>query len=101
MLTSESEGLPLAIMEALTCGLPVVAPRIGDLGDLVVDGVNGFLVPPGRVEDLASAAEWLLQDADELQRFSARARETAARYHLPAAIQRWEVVLGGRAMRPT
>ncbi len=101
MLTSESEGLPLAIMEALTCGLPVVAPRIGDLGDLVVDGVNGFLVPPGRVEDLASAAEWLLQDADELQRFGARARETAARYHLPAAIQRWEVVLGGGAMRPT
>lgn len=41
------EGLPNAVCEALACGLPVIASRIGDNGVLVADGVTGFLHPPG------------------------------------------------------
>lgn len=94
MLTSESEGLALAIMEAMTCGLPVIAPRIGDLADLVEDGVNGFLVPEPDVARLAGAAKALLDEPDTLARFSAAAEQTARRYHLPAAIAKWDAVLG-------
>lgn len=101
MLTSESEGLPLAAMEALTCGLPVVAPRVGDLADLVEDGVNGYLVPEGSIEGLATAAASLLENPDDLRRCSAAARDSAIRYHLPAAVQRWEAVLGAGTMRAT
>jgi glycosyltransferase involved in cell wall biosynthesis len=43
VLTSESEGLALALMEAMAAGLPVVVPAVGDLGDLVQEGVNGLL----------------------------------------------------------
>lgn len=94
MLTSESEGLALAIMEAMTCGLPVVAPRIGDLADLVEDGVNGFLVTEPDISLLAEAVQRLLDDPAALARFSAAAERTAQRYHLPAAIEKWNSVLG-------
>jgi glycosyltransferase involved in cell wall biosynthesis len=98
MLTSESEGLALAIMEAMTCGLPVVAPRIGDLADLVEDGVNGFLVPEPDIAQLADAVQALLDDPARLARFSAAAERTARRYHLPAAIEKWDAVLGAPAV---
>ena len=98
MLTSESEGLALAIMEAMTCGLPVVAPRVGDLGDLVEDGVNGFLVAEGEVSLLAAAAASLIDDAALLERFGAAAQKTADRYHLPATIAKWDDVLGVRVV---
>jgi glycosyltransferase involved in cell wall biosynthesis len=98
MLTSESEGLSLAIMEAMTCGLPVVAPRIGDLADLVEDGVNGFLVATPEIPLLADAARRLLDHPDALARFSAAAERTARRYHLPAAIEKWDNVLAESAV---
>lgn len=95
MLTSESEGLSLAIMEAMTCGLPVVAPRIGDLADLVEDGSNGFLVPVPEPALLAAAVQRLLDDPGTLARFSEAASRSAQRYHQPAAIAKWDSVLGG------
>lgn len=93
MLTSESEGLALAIIEAMTCGLPVVAPRIGDLADLVEDGVNGFLVAEPEPALLAAAVQRLLDDPATLARFSAAAERSARRYHRPAAIDKWDGVL--------
>src|SRR6185369_5034897 len=44
VLTSQSEGLSLAMMEAMMCGLPCVVPDVGELGKLVDDGENGYLV---------------------------------------------------------
>ena len=45
VLTSDSEGLSLSMMEAMMCGLPAVVSNVGDLGDLAKNGVNGYLVP--------------------------------------------------------
>lgn len=53
-ITSRAEGLPLAALEAMAHGVPVAAFAIGGLPELVTDGVDGFLVPPGDVPALAA-----------------------------------------------
>ena len=52
---SYSEGMPMAVIEAMASGLPIVAATVGGLPDLVREGVNGMLVEPGRSDQLAAA----------------------------------------------
>ena len=61
-LPSLGEGIPVVLMEAMATGLPVVAPRIMGIPELVEDGVSGLLVAPGRPEELATAIEKLASD---------------------------------------
>jgi glycosyltransferase involved in cell wall biosynthesis len=56
---SYSEGMPYAVIEAMACGLPIIATRVGGLPDLVSDGFNGLLVDTGRVDQLVSALQYL------------------------------------------
>jgi glycosyltransferase involved in cell wall biosynthesis len=93
VLTSDSEGLSLSMMEAMMCGLPVVVSDVGDLGDLVEDGVNGYLVPRRCPELFAHRLVDLLSDEAKLRAFSAAARHSALRYETQAAIQRWDHIL--------
>ncbi len=79
VLSSESEGLPLAVIEAEMAGLPVVASSVGGMADLVQDGVTGFLVPPRNPEALANILVELLDDAALRRRTGSAAREKALR----------------------
>lgn len=67
------EGRPTAIMEALYAGVPVVASRIGGIPELVKDGINGFLVESGKVDELANRILRLLLEPDTRLRFSEKA----------------------------
>lgn len=59
-LSSFMEGVPIVLMEAMACGLPVVATRVGGVPELVEDGVSGLLAPPGDAEAFAEAIERLV-----------------------------------------
>jgi glycosyltransferase involved in cell wall biosynthesis len=93
VLTSDSEGLSLSMMEAMMCGLPAVVSDVGDLADLVENGVNGFLVPRRSPALFADRLIELLSDAQKLEALSLAARHSAIRYETQATIRRWDHIL--------
>ncbi len=93
VLTSDSEGLSLSMMEAMMCGLPAVVSDVGDLGDLVENGVNGYLVPRRSPQLFADRIVELLSDRQKLAAFSEAARRSALRYETGATTQRWDHIL--------
>jgi glycosyltransferase involved in cell wall biosynthesis len=75
VLPSMWESLPIVVLEAMACGKPVIASNVGGVAFLVRDGVNGFLVNPGDVDDLAKKMYLLLNDSQlqlEMSRESLR-----------------------------
>lgn len=72
---SRTEGLPLAVLEAMTMGLPVVASDVGGLPEVVEHGRTGFLVPPDDPKALSSAIADLLENREKARRIGAAARQ--------------------------
>ena len=98
VLTSENEGMPVSLMEAAACGVPVVATRVGGVPELVEDGVTGLLTPPGDAHALASALDRCLRDARLRSRLGAAARARAEErftvtHQLEQLLQLWKEVL--------
>ena len=75
VLPSLYEGLPTAIVEAMVCGVPVVATAVNAVPDLVVPGETGLLVPPGRPDLVAEAVRFLLDSPHVAARMATTARE--------------------------
>ena len=77
------EGLPMVLVEAYACGLPVIASRIGALAELVEDQVTGLLFEPGNAEDLASKMTWAMAHPAEMKRMGRAARERYEAHYTP------------------
>ena len=75
VLPSVNEGTPVTAIEALAGGLPVVATRVGGVPDVVRDGVDGFLVEAGAIDDLADRLALLAADPELRKRMGAAGRE--------------------------
>lgn len=87
---SRAEGMPGALLEAMACGLPCVATRIGGTEDVITDGEDGFLVPPGDVRSLGAAIARLLKDPVLARRLGAQARATVeARFTIAGVAQQY------------
>lgn len=74
---SEFFGSPTKLFEYLAMGKGIVASRLGQVGEVIIDGENGLLVEPGDADELAQAIEKLAVDAELRARLGAAARETA------------------------
>jgi glycosyltransferase involved in cell wall biosynthesis len=92
VLTSRSEGLSIAMTEAMACGLPAIVSDVGDLADLVEDGINGFLVRQQTPELFADRIIALLTDPEKLATFSWAARQSALRYDINATARCWDKI---------
>ncbi len=75
------EGLPMAVLEAFACGLPVIASRRGAMAEVVEDGRTGLLFRPSDAADLAATVAWAATHPTELSRMRREARaEFESRY---------------------
>ncbi len=72
--TSRQEGLPIAILEGMASGLPIVATAVGEVPTLISTGYTGMLVPPQKVDSIATAIMALLRSPEERRRLGAAAR---------------------------
>ncbi|KPJ57898.1 MAG: hypothetical protein AMS15_09480 [Planctomycetes bacterium DG_23] len=93
LFTSKSEGMPLAVLEAMSCGLPVVATRVGGLGELIEQGKSGFLVDVDDDQGAGGKVLALLEDEEKAAEMGRKARQRIlARYDLKEIAQKYEIL---------
>jgi glycosyltransferase involved in cell wall biosynthesis len=78
LMPSTSEGLPVALLEAMAYGKPIVATRVGGIPDVLADGTEGMLVAPGDVAALADAVGTLVGDPARARELGRAAKERVA-----------------------
>jgi glycosyltransferase involved in cell wall biosynthesis len=100
VLASDREGLPIAALEAMAAGKPVVATAVGDLASIIQDGVTGYLVPRGDADALAAALTRVL-DKQTTSDMGTNARRVASHYGLPSMLNRYEILYSnGSPLKP-
>jgi len=75
LLPSYAEGLPMAILEAMGRGLPIISTNVGGIPEAVIHEYNGYIINPGDVEDLKNKIELFLKDADLIKIMGIRSLE--------------------------
>ena len=80
VLPSEAEGFPNALLESMSAGLPVVATAVGGSKEIIENGRNGMLVPPGSSEKLAEAVLLLLEDSRLAKRLARAGQDDMQKY---------------------
>jgi glycosyltransferase involved in cell wall biosynthesis len=91
-LTSDWEGLSNAVIEAMACGLPVVATDVGGTAELVRDGREGFLVAAGDGEALVARSVEILRDPSVLARMRVAARARAEQFGVAQMVESTQAV---------
>ena len=90
IITSDYEGLPLSVLEAMSCGLPIVATKAGGVVDIVKDGENGILVEVGNVEELINAIMKIIQDKNLKLKMGIKSKELSKLYDIKRCTTEYE-----------
>lgn len=93
------DACPTTVLEAMASGRPVIATATGGIVDMIADGENGLLVPPGDEGKLSAAIDRLLNDADLRARLGAGAQERVRRFTASSVTERLEAVYARVAPR--
>lgn len=94
VLSSDYEGFPMVILEAQSYGLPVISfdcktgPR-----DMIMDGVNGYLVEDKNIEELAKKMLLFTENQEKAERMSKAAYAVVQRFSLPSIVQMWNMLI--------
>lgn len=75
VLPSLSEGLPIALLEAMACGLPVIVSKVGGNIDIVENEINGYIIEPRNTEQIKIYLEYILKNKEKADLMSKRNRE--------------------------
>ena len=86
---SIQDNLPNTVVEAIACGTPSVAFKIGGMPEIIEHQQNGYLAQPYDIEDLARGIAWLLEDKEKHQKLSDRARAKAEEFTLERQAHRY------------
>jgi glycosyltransferase involved in cell wall biosynthesis len=91
VLPTHGEGMPIAILEAMAAGLPIVATGVAGIPDMVRHEQEGLLIPPGDVSALAAAITRLLDSPDLREAMGRRGAErVVSEYDLPRGVENWD-----------
>ncbi len=92
VMASDNEGLPCALMEAMSCGLICITSLVGNIADILIDGETGFSFQPTDVDRLCYLMEYAFEHQDSLQEMQTRARDIIVKEHsYKASIRLWEM----------
>ena len=97
ILSSRSESFPLSLLEGMRAGLPILATKVGGIGEMVEEGVTGLLVPPANPEAMARALSGLLADADRRRKMGEEGRRRFQKLFgldamITATVHSWETL---------
>lgn len=102
VLPSFAEGMPMSILEAMSAGLPIVATGVGGIPEMISDGVEGLLVPPGDSKSLQKAILRLMDEAELRDAIGARGREKFdACFNVNVVLPRIETIYRSLGVLPT
>lgn len=81
VMTSDSEGLPTAMMEAMSCGLLCLGSNVNNMADLLKEGETGYLFKTDNIEELSSKLKYLIDNKDNLNNVRINARDLIINEH--------------------
>jgi N-acetyl-alpha-D-glucosaminyl L-malate synthase BshA len=90
LLPSASESFGLVALEAMSCGVPVIATRVGGVPEVITEGSDGYLANVGDVDTMAERAVEILKDKETWRRMSAAARAGAERFSADTIVPMYE-----------